>query len=156
MSGIRFLSRTGQTSSGSPDRAFDILSDALGVSAVVETLNNPRFANGTESSFLGPFFTEDAPDRSSCLVVSFPSCLCLGATAVIPVAYPDTSSPALPILPQFQLASRSRRRERVNICTSRDACSIREESLFLVQLSIRGRQTARVRSIVCNLPHLPR
>ena len=35
------------------------------MSALIETLNNPRVGNATESSFLGPYFTEDAPNRSS-------------------------------------------------------------------------------------------
>jgi hypothetical protein len=39
----------------------------FGLSALVETLNNPRVGNATESSFLGPFFSQDAPDRSSSL-----------------------------------------------------------------------------------------
>lgn len=61
---IKFLSRTGQESPAPFYGEFDSLSDVLGVSALIETLNNPRVGNATESSFLGPYFTEDAPDLS--------------------------------------------------------------------------------------------
>ena len=61
MSTIDFLTRTGQTCT--PLRQeFILLSDVLGVSAVVDALNNPPVGNATESSVLGPFFTDDAPD----------------------------------------------------------------------------------------------
>jgi protocatechuate 3,4-dioxygenase beta subunit len=63
MSTINFLTRTGQTCT--PLRQeFILLSDVLGVSALVDSLNNPPIGNATESSVLGPFFTEDAPDGS--------------------------------------------------------------------------------------------
>ncbi|KAI0266507.1 aromatic compound dioxygenase [Gloeopeniophorella convolvens] len=61
MSTIDFLTRTGQTCT--PLRQeFILLSDVLGVSALVDALNNPPAGKATESSVLGPFFTEDAPD----------------------------------------------------------------------------------------------
>src|SRR5712672_1855287 len=61
MSAIDFLTRTGQTCT--PIRPeFILLSDVLGVSALVDALNNPPVGNATESTVLGPFFTEDAPD----------------------------------------------------------------------------------------------
>ncbi|KAI9441731.1 aromatic compound dioxygenase [Lactarius indigo] len=61
MTAIEFLTRTGQTCT--PLRQeFILLSDVLGVSALVDALNNPPVAAATESSVLGPFFTEDAPD----------------------------------------------------------------------------------------------
>ena len=63
MTAINFLTRTGQTCS--PIRQeFILLSDVLGVSALVDGLNNPNVSGGTASSVLGPFFTEDAPDRT--------------------------------------------------------------------------------------------
>jgi hypothetical protein len=37
----------------------------LSVSTLVDALNNPTLRGATESSVLGPFFTEDAPDGSS-------------------------------------------------------------------------------------------
>jgi len=61
MTAINFLTRTGKTCS--PIRQeFILLSDVLGVSALVDGLNNPTVSGGTASSVLGPFFTEDAPD----------------------------------------------------------------------------------------------
>ena len=63
VSTIKFLTRTGQTCT--PLRQeFILLSDVLGVSALVDALNNPPIGTATESSVLGPFFTEDAPDGS--------------------------------------------------------------------------------------------
>jgi len=41
---------------------FILLSDTLGVSALVDGLNNAKPNNATESTVLGPFFTADAPD----------------------------------------------------------------------------------------------
>lgn len=43
---------------------FILLSDVLGVSALVDAINNPSVANATETSVLGPFFTEDAHDST--------------------------------------------------------------------------------------------
>jgi len=64
MTAINFLTRTGQTCS--PIRQeFILLSDVLGVSALVDGLNNPTVSGGTASSVVGPFFTEDAPDVST-------------------------------------------------------------------------------------------
>jgi protocatechuate 3,4-dioxygenase beta subunit len=64
MTAIEFLTRTGQTCT--PLRQeFILLSDVLGVSALVDALNNPPVGTATESSVLGPFFTEDAPDGAS-------------------------------------------------------------------------------------------
>ena len=64
MTAIEFLTRTGQTCT--PLRQeFILLSDVLGVSALVDAVNNPSVGTATESSVLGPFFTEDAPDGAS-------------------------------------------------------------------------------------------
>ncbi|KAH8084342.1 aromatic compound dioxygenase [Cristinia sonorae] len=61
MSTIQFLTNVGQTCT--PIRQeFILLSDVLGVSALVDSLNNPPVKGATESSVLGPFFTDDAPD----------------------------------------------------------------------------------------------
>lgn len=63
MNTILFLTRVGQTCS--PIRQeFILLSDVLGVSALVDSINNPPIKGATESSVLGPFFTEDAPEVS--------------------------------------------------------------------------------------------
>lgn len=64
MTAINFLTRTGQICT--PIRQeFILLSDVLGVSALVDGLNNPRVSGGTASSVLGPFYTEDAPDGTA-------------------------------------------------------------------------------------------
>jgi Catechol dioxygenase N terminus len=62
-SGIEFLTRMGETSI-TRGRQFTQFSDVFGVTALVERINNPRVGNSTESTLLGPFFTEDAPDRA--------------------------------------------------------------------------------------------
>ncbi|KAJ8507679.1 hypothetical protein ONZ45_g9965 [Pleurotus djamor] len=60
MSAIQFLTRVGQKST--PLRQeFILLSDILGVSALVDCVNNPGTPGITESSVLGPFHTDDAP-----------------------------------------------------------------------------------------------
>jgi len=61
MHAIQFLTRVGQNCT--PIRQeFILLSDILGVSALVDALNNRGAANATESSVFGPFWTDDAPD----------------------------------------------------------------------------------------------
>ena len=64
-SGIEFLTRMGETSiTRGQLEQFNHFSNVFGVTALVERINNPRVGNATESSLLGPFFTEDAPDRA--------------------------------------------------------------------------------------------
>jgi len=58
---IQFLTRVGQTCTATRQE-FILLSDVLGVSALVDVLNNPPVGNATQSSVLGPFFVEDAPE----------------------------------------------------------------------------------------------
>ena len=58
---VDFLTRTGQICSSSRHE-FITLSDVLGVSALVDGLNNPNVAAGTPSSILGPFHTDDSPE----------------------------------------------------------------------------------------------
>ncbi|KZT01219.1 aromatic compound dioxygenase [Laetiporus sulphureus 93-53] len=61
MTAIHFLTRVGQKCT--PIRQeFILLSDIIGISALVDAINNPPISGGTESSVLGPFFTDDAPD----------------------------------------------------------------------------------------------
>ena len=61
MKAIEFLTAVGQKCT--PIRQeFILLSDTLGVSALVDAINNPTVKGATENSVLGPFFTEDAPD----------------------------------------------------------------------------------------------
>jgi hypothetical protein len=62
MSALNCLKDVGQACT--PVRhEFILLSDIFGVSALVDGLNNPPVGGATESSVLGPFYTEDAPDR---------------------------------------------------------------------------------------------
>lgn len=58
--GISFLTRTGHLSTDWRQE-FILLSDALGVSMLVETLNNDKFSGETESTVLGPFYVPNAP-----------------------------------------------------------------------------------------------
>ena len=61
MAAIQFLTCTGQTCT--PLRQeFILLFDVLSISALVNAINNPPIGNSTESSILGPFFTEDSAD----------------------------------------------------------------------------------------------
>ncbi|KAF7426361.1 hypothetical protein PC9H_008729 [Pleurotus ostreatus] len=60
MNSIQFLTQVGQTST--PIRQeFILLSDVLGVSALVDLLNTPAIPGATANSVLGPFHTDDAP-----------------------------------------------------------------------------------------------
>ena len=61
MAMLTFLTRTGQKCTDIRQE-FILLSDVWGLSALVDALNNPPLGNTTESSVLGPFFTEDAAD----------------------------------------------------------------------------------------------
>jgi len=61
MDTIQFLTRTGKLCTNIRQE-FILLSDVLGVSALVDSLNNPPIEGATESSVLGPFWTDDAPE----------------------------------------------------------------------------------------------
>jgi len=61
MNTIQFLTRTGKTCTDIRQE-FILLSDVLGISALVDALNNPPIAGSTQSTVLGPFFTEDAAE----------------------------------------------------------------------------------------------
>jgi len=63
MQSIQFLTATGKKSTDIRQE-FILLSDVLGVSALVDALDHPRVGNSTENTVLGPFFTEDAHDIS--------------------------------------------------------------------------------------------
>ncbi len=59
---IDFLTRTGQMCSDERQE-FILLSDVLGVSMLVDAVNNRRPAGATENTVLGPFHVEGAPER---------------------------------------------------------------------------------------------
>ena len=61
--GIKFLTRTGQICSGERQE-FILLSDVLGVSMLVDAINNRRPAGATENTVFGPFHVADAPIRA--------------------------------------------------------------------------------------------
>ncbi len=60
MHGINFLTRTGQMCNDWRQE-YILLSDVLGVSMLVETLNNEKLSGETESTVLGPFYIPNAP-----------------------------------------------------------------------------------------------
>lgn len=58
---IMFLTRTGQTCDDKRQE-FILLSDVLGVSMLVDAINHPKSGKGTESTVLGPFYVQGAPE----------------------------------------------------------------------------------------------
>lgn len=64
MATLQFLTNVGQTCSD-VRQEFILLSDVLGLSLLVDALNNPKPPNATESTVLGPFFTEDAHHKAN-------------------------------------------------------------------------------------------
>ncbi|GAB0117712.1 intradiol ring-cleavage dioxygenase [Acidisoma sp. 7E03] len=57
---IKFLTRTGQISNDRRQE-FILLSDTLGVSMLVDAINNRKIEDVTPSTVLGPFYVEGAP-----------------------------------------------------------------------------------------------
>jgi protocatechuate 3,4-dioxygenase beta subunit len=64
MAAIQFLTRTGQKCDDKRQE-YILLSDTLGVSMLVDAINNRKPAGATESSVLGPFYVEGAPQVNS-------------------------------------------------------------------------------------------
>ena len=60
--GIKFLTETGQWCSDTRQE-FILLSDTLGLSMLVDSINNRRPEGATENTVFGPFFVENAPKR---------------------------------------------------------------------------------------------
>ena len=58
---IQFLTATGKKCDDKRQE-FILLSDTIGVSMLVETINHPKGGAGTESTVLGPFYVPGAPD----------------------------------------------------------------------------------------------
>lgn len=63
MTAIQFLTAAGQKCTDIRQE-FILLSDILGVSALVDAQSHPKVGNSTQSTVLGPFFTEDANEIS--------------------------------------------------------------------------------------------
>jgi protocatechuate 3,4-dioxygenase beta subunit len=61
MAAIEFLTATGHTCTGTRQE-FILLSDTLGVSMLVDAINGRKLAGGTQSTVLGPFYVEGAPE----------------------------------------------------------------------------------------------
>jgi len=62
--GIDFLTRTGHMCDDKRQE-FILLSDTLGVSMLVDAINHPVPEGATETTVLGPFFVQAAPEKSS-------------------------------------------------------------------------------------------
>jgi hydroxyquinol 1,2-dioxygenase len=58
---IQFLTETGKTCTDKRQE-FILLSDTLGVSILVITLNHPAAGGATDSTVLGPYYWQDAPE----------------------------------------------------------------------------------------------
>lgn len=61
LEGIKFLTATGKTCTDKRQE-FILLSDVLGVSMLVDAINHRKPEGATESTVLGPFYVEGAPD----------------------------------------------------------------------------------------------
>ncbi len=59
---IEYLTKTGQKCDDKRQE-FILLSDVLGISALVDTINNRKTLNATESTVLGPFHVKNAPKK---------------------------------------------------------------------------------------------
>ncbi|GJE73210.1 intradiol ring-cleavage dioxygenase [Methylorubrum podarium] len=64
MEAVRFLTRTGQISTDWRQE-YILLSDVLGVSMLVDAINNRKPSGATETTVLGPFHVSDAPRRAN-------------------------------------------------------------------------------------------
>lgn len=62
--GIQFLTEIGQISDDLRHEMI-LLSDTLGLSMLVDSINHPRMPPATEGTVLGPFHTHDAEDKSN-------------------------------------------------------------------------------------------
>lgn len=62
--GIDFLTRTGHTCDDNRQE-FILLSDTLGVSMLLDAINHAMPGGATETTVLGPFFVQSAPERQN-------------------------------------------------------------------------------------------
>lgn len=60
MAGVQFLAAVGQSPNGALEE-FILLSDVLGVSMLVETINDSPYDDTTQGTVLGPFFIDNMP-----------------------------------------------------------------------------------------------
>ena len=87
MAGIQFLTKTGPMCTDWRQE-FILLSDTLGVSMLVETINNRKPSGATETTVLGPFHVADAPTLDNGANISLDS---KGEPMVITGRVTDTS-----------------------------------------------------------------
>jgi len=64
MAGIQFLTQVGQICTD-VRQEFILLSDIVGLSLLVDSIDHPKPASSTEGTVLGPFHTHDAPSDSN-------------------------------------------------------------------------------------------
>ena len=64
LAAIRFLTETGKKCD-ERRQEFILLSDTLGATMLIDAINNRKPAGATESSVLGPFYQEGAPDHDN-------------------------------------------------------------------------------------------
>ncbi len=64
LAGLGFLTRVGQMCSDWRQE-YILLSDVLGVSMLVDAINNRRPSGATENTILGPFYVVDPPQRAN-------------------------------------------------------------------------------------------
>ena len=82
LTAIEFLTRTGHKCDDRRQE-FILLSDVLGISMLIDTINNRKSKNETESTVLGPFHAE-APNISLLDICSGPQhCVAMSPAAVI-------------------------------------------------------------------------
>jgi hydroxyquinol 1,2-dioxygenase len=70
MTAIQFLTATGQACIGDRQE-YILLSDVLGVSMLVDAINHRKPDGATESTVLGPFYAEGAPDLPAGADISY-------------------------------------------------------------------------------------
>lgn len=86
MSAIEFLTKCGQTCTN-VRQEFILLSDVLGVSVLVDEINHPKPPNATESTVLGPFYTDDAENVANGESIASPG---KGETCLVLATVKDT------------------------------------------------------------------
>lgn len=92
MTAIEFLTSTGQTCTD-VRQEFILLSDILGLSLLVDSIDHPKPAKSTEGTVLGPFHTHDAHEVSSGDAISHDP---QGTPLLVLCTVKDTSGKPLP------------------------------------------------------------
>ncbi|RAR03838.1 aromatic compound dioxygenase [Stemphylium lycopersici] len=69
MAGIQFLTQVGKTCTD-VRQEYILLSDILGLSLLVDSIDHPKPPSSTEGTVLGPFHTHDAPSSAPGIAIS--------------------------------------------------------------------------------------